>query len=226
MVKIFSFCIYGEKKKYCQGLIENIKLIQNKYPDFEVHIVCSNNVPNDYVAQYIEYPNVKLNIVPHDGARLMAHRFFPINTEKLEYFFSRDADSRINDRDDWCIKRFMESDKEFHIIRDHIHHGRRIMGGMFGVKGGFINHNISDAYIAWLEETKTTPDRYQADQDFLNDCIYPLVKDVALIHTSFVHFTDEKCSPIVFPSDGTNFVGNVIDYDDDESEVFVFFKPI
>ena len=55
MAKIFSFCLYGNQKKYCQGLLENIKLINEYYPDFEIWIACGDDVPLKYLEEFINY---------------------------------------------------------------------------------------------------------------------------------------------------------------------------
>jgi len=78
MVKVFSFCIYGGQKKYCQGLIENIEQIKRDFPDFQVWIYTGTNLPDEYLKSYASYDNTKIIKTDRDGASLMCYRFFPV----------------------------------------------------------------------------------------------------------------------------------------------------
>ena len=68
----------------------------------------------------------------------MLNRFYPIDEPDVDLLFSRDADSRINERDQFVISEFIKSNKMFHIVRDHYEHKFPILGGIFGVKKGCI----------------------------------------------------------------------------------------
>lgn len=63
-MNIFSFCIYGKDKKYCQGLIKNIEIINEFYPRFKIYVAVGNNVPEEYIDKYKKYTNVILNFHP------------------------------------------------------------------------------------------------------------------------------------------------------------------
>ena len=218
-MKLFSFCIYGNNKKYTQGLVENLEIINRDFPEFYIWIYCGNNVPAEYIFKYRSFKNTKLILVNKADGSLMVDRFFSIDSENVELCFVRDADSRINDRDKYCIKTFMSSNKLFHIIRDHPYHGMRIMGGMWGSYKLWFK--IEELYLKWkLDKVSLT--HYQNDQEFLRDIIYPLVKNVALIQTNYDHFGDEDLVKIDFPADGTNFVGNVLNYRENGENYFEF----
>lgn len=44
----------------------------------------------------------------------------------------RDSDSRLNARDRFAVEEWIESKKNIHSIRDHIHHCNPMNGGMWG----------------------------------------------------------------------------------------------
>ena len=58
-MKVFSFCIFGNKKKYCLGLCKNLEIINKKLPDFYIWIYGGNDVPSEYIEKYKSYNNVK-----------------------------------------------------------------------------------------------------------------------------------------------------------------------
>ncbi len=45
MVSVFSFCIFGNKPKYCRGLLRNIELIKEYFPEWEIWVYIGDEVP-------------------------------------------------------------------------------------------------------------------------------------------------------------------------------------
>ena len=37
-MKVFSFCIYGNERNYYDGLLENIQIIREYFPEFEIYV--------------------------------------------------------------------------------------------------------------------------------------------------------------------------------------------
>ena len=207
-MKVFSFCLYGTQAKYCQGMIENLKMIEKHYPDWMVYVACGNDVPQHYIDLMQGYSNCQLNKLPLKGIELMNYRFFAIDDAQVEVMFSRDADSRINGRDRFCINEFLNSDKQFHIIRDHYHHKQLIMGGMWGCKHGVLPFKIQERFERYRQGRNMNA--YSADQSFLAAVVYPIIKDKVLIHSDMVAFAGEHVSPIRFYNNNNNFCGNVM----------------
>jgi hypothetical protein len=217
MTKVFTFCIYGNLKKYCFGLLENLKIINKDYPDFETWIYYGNDVKNEYIDELKTYKNVKLIFVDDKSATLMVHRFFAIDHKDIEIMFVRDADSRIHKRDQWCINEFIKSDKLFHIIRDHYHHKKKIMGGMWGVKKGIENFEIECSYVNWVKNNENLVGKYQLDQTFLEEVVYNKVKNVILIHIDKKEREQEGEDSIIIQEpnhDGYTYVGANIEIDE------------
>lgn len=213
MVKVFCFCIFGGQKKYCQGLIENLKIINREFPDFETWIYVGVGVPEEYLSQYATYSNVKLIQTSGDGMDLACNRAFPIDDPDVEVSFSRDADSRIHARDIWCIKEFINSDFKFNIIRDNFWHKTKITGGSWGLKKGLVGSSIKKLHADWT----TGENQYGIDQDFFEQVLYPLVKDDMLVLSNIVAFKDEQNVRRIphYLYNRFDFVLNVFDYVDD-----------
>ena len=136
-------------------------------------------------------------------------RFEPINEPDVEIMISRDLDSRILLREKLAVEQWISSDKVFHIMRDHPHHGWVILAGMFGIKkNDFINmKELSDNFIQ--NDIRTY------DQEFLRDYIYPLIKNNSMIHATFQKFEQNNC--LEFPikyDDEYRFVGEYV-YEDE-----------
>lgn len=191
-MKVFSFCLYGTASYYYTGLLENIQLIQQHYPDFSIVV---------YVGE------CDVSWVLPDSVRVIhTGRAGPINTifrykalADADIGFVRDADSRITERDRWCIDEFLRSPYTYHIIRDHMWHRSKIMAGMFGWKERRV-----------IDFDETCEWGYGCDEHVISEQLYPAIRDKALIHTNINGFLGEDTKRITIPhKDLTDFVGNV-----------------
>lgn len=191
-MKVFSFCLYGTESNYYTGLLENIKIIQEFFPDFEIYVYKGICDPSWTIegATVIETGKV--------GAINMFHRFLPI--QSTEIGFVRDTDSRITERDRWCIQEFLKSDKKYHVIRDHYYHISKVMGGLFGWKQSIPTFRI-DRESA----------EYSEDEFFLVDTLYTSILPDLLVHTNTCAYIKEEIRPIELKRQNIHdFVGNVI----------------
>ena len=212
MVKVLSFSLWGNKKMYTIGAIKNADLAKEFYPDFQCWIyVHTATVPQDIIDALLLKDNVKLIFKTGDLLKIkpLMWRFEPINEPDVEIMISRDLDSRILLREKLAVEQWISSDKVFHIMRDHPHHGWVILAGMFGIKkNDFINmKELSDNFIQ--NDIRTY------DQEFLRDYIYPLVKNNSMIHATFQKFEQNNC--LEFPikyDDEYRFVGEYV-YEDE-----------
>jgi hypothetical protein len=132
-MKYISFSLWGTNEIYTRGVIENIKLRDEIYSDWNIVIHHDNSVPISILEEIKQYNNVELinntgNIIPNTF-----WRFIP--QDNYEYVIIRDADSRLSMREYKAVHEWLCSDKFIHIMRDHPHHGSDfMMAGMWGYK--------------------------------------------------------------------------------------------
>jgi hypothetical protein len=221
-MKVFTYCIYGSNPKYCEGLVRNLEQIESLFPDFSVIVIAGSNVPEDYITKYKSFKNVKLSQYKINDHRLMCYRFFAIDDPDITMMFVRDADSRITERDIWCINQFMTDSHSIFTIRDHPHHRPLLMGGLWGMKKmpGF---SIKQLYSVFLKLYNGNLNMYDVDQQFIAEFIYkPFRKHIVVYTTNFI-YPGENIVQIELPRrDKYDFCGNVIDYDQSGNEYFVY----
>jgi len=222
-MKVISFCLFGKNKKYTQGLLDNINIIKEKLPDYHVFVIIGSTVHNiidicqDCLDQLLRNPIVTVIKKSYTGHALMIERLLLIDEENIEILFSRDADSRITERDLWCIRQFEDwktHKKLVHIIRDHKNHDQYIMGGMCGFckMNGKFPINMTQLYNNFKKDFRGDLNQYGIDQYFLQS-IYK-INLPKLVHSSNIVYTNEK--PIEIPIDRVDkydFIGNSIDFD-------------
>ena len=185
--KIISFCLYGNLDFYCLGLIENIDLINEKYNDWTIYIYYAN-IPEKILNILKNKKNTYLFECNHNGYNWegMFWRFYPIEDKDIDIFISRDADSRITDREMIFVNEWLNSDKIFHIIRDHLGHRIEILGGTFGVKvkefQKINNLKKLDYYIKLFYDRFSKDQDRQPDQIFLQEYVWPLIENTNMAH--------------------------------------------
>ena len=211
MKKIISFSLWGDDLKYIRGAHENLKLQKQFY--------------NDWICRFYVHETVPLGIIDilkKEGAEVvhktgdlgenmnrpgMFWRFEVIKDPEVERFIIRDVDSCLGQRGKNAVIDWIRSGKNFHIIRDHIYHTTRIMGGMWGA-----TRKIAEKidYDNLLEKFNKIEQKsiYGTDQDFLAQFIYPIIKDDCLIHDPF-HFYKEETVRFIphIRINGDDFIG-------------------
>lgn len=213
-MKVFSFCLYGDKPKYIIGMHENIKIISRLFPDWRIIIYYEEETTN--ITPFFKYSNVIFRKGQYKGNQMMLERFKPIDDPDVEIMLVRDADSRINERDEWCIREFIKSPNMFHIIRDHPYHFSLIMGGLWGIKKSILPRflKMSTMIDVYVSQHPNIP---SFDQYFLSEIIYPKVRKDALIHGCVKIYESENVINIPIKSEHM-FCGQCIEINEDGSE--------
>lgn len=228
MSKVISFSLWGNNPIYTQGAIRNAILAMTLFPGWTCRFYIGQStdfkVTEDLIGLTDKWTrfvrvenswqpmcgkghgdttNIEIYHVPEEGDwRGMFWRFEPASDPNVEAMISRDCDSRLSNREVAAVNAWMESDKGFHIMRDHPWHGSSILGGMWGVKANVVP-NMIVLMTAWDQE-----DRWQTDQDFLNSVIYPRITDNCMVHASFCRM-EPHARDFPVPRIGTEFIGQV-----------------
>ena len=186
-MRVLSFSLYGDNPKYTIGAIKNSELREKFYPDWQMRVYHNDSVPN-YVLEQLEANNVVLINTKVDRNVCNAMwRFAPASEEEVEYFISRDCDSRIFERDVAAVEEWIASGKDFHIIRDHPGgHAWEISAGMWGAKGGFIE-NIKEKMDHYIQTSSWVTDR-AVDQRFLQEIIYPQALTSLFVNDEYFNY--------------------------------------
>ena len=216
MKKVISFTLWGDNPTYNIGAIQNAVLAKHFYPSFEcwfyIHEV---SVPKDTVLNLNKLDNTKIIYKNGDLSicKPMMWRFEAIDEPDVEIMISRDTDTRILFREKMAVEEWINSNKIFHIMRDHPWHTSKIMGGMFGTR------KIPDI-ISWKEIMNEfiQEGNYDYDQKFLNEYIYPVIANDVMIHASFNKFESNcKNFPINYIKQ-LRFVGEYVYSDESRNK--------
>jgi hypothetical protein len=216
MKKIISFSLWGDSPKYTVGAIKNAELAQTIYPGWECYFFIGQSVPESIKNQLLKFPNITLfyKAQPENWTG-MFWRFETCYDSDVYVSIFRDTDSRLSTREKYAVDQWLESDKTFHIMRDHPHHGFPILGGMWGYKK-------NDKYdMRKLLTSFDKTNRYGTDYEFFGNVLYPMIGDDKIVHDPFF---DKK----PFPTERLDreFVGDVFDESNNRHPEYYKYIPI
>ena len=223
MKNIVAYSLWGEHPMYWVGALRNIEQVKEYFPHWICRFYIDKECNQDLI-DTIKGDNVEVILVDSkDSFHGMFWRFWASEDENVDIFLSRDCDSRFSNREVVAIKEWLESDKDFHIMRDHPYHTVPILGGMWGCRNG-IMRKIG---LIKMIESWNQFQRKGIDQDFLGRCVYPLVIDNSIEHSEFgLKFGGNIRQ---FPTIRSNyeFVGDVFDeHEQRHPDYWKFIKNI
>ena len=179
MKKIISYSLWGNNPKYTIGAIRNAELAKVIYPGWKVVIHIANDVESDIAS---ELNKLGAHLIHYqDGSwNSMFWRFTSADNNNI--VISRDTDSRLSYREKYAVDDWLNGHKDFHIMRDHRCHAVPILGGMWGARNGILKGitEMIEGYNKGAYDNK-----WQVDQNFLREIIYPMVYNKSCVHDEF-----------------------------------------
>ncbi len=187
---------------YKIGLLENLKLKEYYYQDWEV--VCYvDNLNEQWVRQAAAYGCIIKPIGQYNDWKNSLVRYLPCVSNDI--VIVRDTDSRFTMRERDAVEQWLKSDKDIHVMRDHPWHNEKIMGGMCGFRNGVFKKHEPDLYN-WL--TNDVNERLIAEKFFGN--LYDIEKQNIYFNISHNAMEGEVHNPFIERKFG-EFVGEIFD---------------
>ena len=211
MIKnIVAYSLWGDHPMYWVGALKNIEQVKNYFPSWVCRFYIDDTCDEELI-KTIKGDNVEVVLVDSkDSFHGMFWRFWASEDSEVDIFLSRDCDSRFFDREISAIKEWLESDKDFHIMRDHPYHSVQILGGMWGCRNGLMRK----IGLVKMIESWNQFERKGVDQDFLGRCVYPLIIDNVMEHSEFNLKFGGEIRPFPYIRNNYEFVGDVFDEND------------
>ncbi len=209
MKNVIAYSLWGSHPMYFVGALKNIELAKKYFPGWICRFYIDNKCDPNLI-ETIKGDNVEVVLVESRGTfDGMYWRFWAAEDPNVNIFLSRDCDSRFTDREVAAIKEWLDSDKDFHIMRDHPYHTVAILGGMWGCRNGILRINL----FKQIKEYNS----YSAkgcDQDFLGQVIYPFIRERAMEHSEFNLKFGNQIRPFPIQRKDYEFVGEIYDEND------------
>ncbi len=188
-MRLITFSLFGDNPLYCVGAVENARLAKEIYPDWKARFYVAQDVPSIYLDAIEEYNGDIVHCEKKNSYDGLNWRFKPLNDPDVEYWISRDTDSRLSYREKNAVDEWLVSNKSAHLLRDCHNHGYTIMAGMFG-----INNKVFHAKYGLIDLENVNANYREADQTLLQDKLWPLIKHDHVCHDHWRH-TEIKGTP-------------------------------
>lgn len=207
---IWSYSLYGDNyEAYFKPLIENIEISATNNANVVLNVLDSDI---ERVKQYFKRYLGCIRIFSYDSGRYAncpkILRFLASHKIESNFYFFKDSDSVVTDKEKLIMKEWMNSlNPTALIVRDHPLHIAPIMAGMFGVNRG-LSIKIADSALGYFANSKHSHfNSYSYDQDWLARNIYPEIVSDAHVNTSFFYYSGERVRRINREIDGHKFIG-------------------
>ncbi|MGC8751783.1 hypothetical protein [Hydrotalea sp.] len=211
--KIISYSLYGSKPMYLWGAVENIKTAAWLFPDFICRFYVDDTVPAAFLEQLHQYSHVEVIDMTGSNLPKMTWRFLPADDSNVELFLSRDADSRLSEREKWIIDDWIQNGKQFLLIKDHpvFYKGFLMMGGLWGMKN-IAPYGMQQLIQNWWQQyPQNGLDIYNDDQHFLSAVIYPAILDKLSYYDDYNLNGLPFAQKIKIPRSNYHFIGEAFD---------------
>jgi len=223
-MKVISFCLYGNQDIYLKGIIEAVISYKLIFINWDIFIYVPTNFEFNNILNILTNLQCKIFFIDYLGQNIsnniepMFWRFLPLENYNIDFFISRDADSRASLREYKMIKEWMDSNKLVHSILDQrCHHN--LMGGMCGFNLKLFKKDVKISEI--IKQNLSNNIIYRGkDQTFISN----FFKDDILNKNILIHICDdkeckEKCTifglkydnfPYILTNKVSNFIGRKI----------------
>ena len=190
---VISFSLFGSAAQYCEGAIRNAVVAPYLYPGWRCRFYCDDSVP-ERARSMLQGLGAEIAMMPRPARPTDAlfWRFLVIDDASVSRFLIRDCDSVLNIRERLAVSEWLNSDKYFHVMRDHSSHTSLIQAGMWGGVAAALPP--LQAMINGFAYEATTQAR-TADQTFLSSVIWPYIKPSCMIHDRVYRVFEAKDFP-------------------------------
>jgi hypothetical protein len=183
---IIAFSLFGQDSRYCEPAILNVQEQPTLYPHWICRFYVDGSVP-EHVINRLRAGGAQ--IVQVDGTTLQwpgpMWRLLALDDPQAHRILFRDADSVISLREAHAVEQWLTSGKRFHMMRDWGAYTALMMAGLWGVVAGSL-----PPLDKLMERFMSAPlqSRYFADQDFLQQYIWPYARTSLMQHDSVFGF--------------------------------------
>ena len=154
---IIAFSLYGADPCYTEGAILNARAARFIYLGWTCRFYIDDSVPRPVVQG-----------LSGEGAQVMSvnglpsatygtlWRFLVANDDEVSRYIIRDADSVVNIRESVAVDEWLQSNRHFHLMRDHYDHSELVLAGMWGGVRGALPALVP-AIRTWLANARQVP---------------------------------------------------------------------
>lgn len=185
-INVISFSLFGGNSKYCECAVLNCIEQKTLYPDWQCYFYVDDTVPQHVLTRLQQHGGkiIVVNEVQQSWPGPM-WRFMAYDDANVKRVIFRDCDSVISLREAQAVQAWVNSSKQFHMMRDFGSHTELMLAGLWGVCQGALPsmHQLINVFLS-----KPIENEHFADQAFLRELVWPYARADLLQHDSIFGF--------------------------------------
>ncbi len=203
---VIAFSLFGERAIYLDGALRNACVAPYVYPGWQCRFYCDDSVPESLRRELArEGAEVVMMARPRRPSEALFWRFLVAEDLGVGRFLVRDCDATLNVRERAAVGAWLDSDRAFHLMRDHPAHTDLILAGMWGGVAGLLPPLTR--MLAGFSY-KPAAEARNVDQIFLGRVVWPLIKPHCLIHDRIYRVFGALTFPPGYELPGKRHVGD------------------
>jgi tetratricopeptide (TPR) repeat protein len=179
---VIAFTLWGDAPRYRDNALANARLAPRIYPEWRLRFYCEgDSVPGD-TQRALRDLGCEVVVMTrqkrvYEG---LFWRMLVLSDKGLDRFMLRDADSLFSARERAAVDAWLESERYFHVMRDHAMQTDLIQAGLWGGVAGVLPplQELLDTFALRQAPTR------MVDQQFLGAIVWPTVRQSVLVHDS------------------------------------------
>jgi hypothetical protein len=190
---VWSYSVFGKNQsRYYKPLLQNFEIARKN--GIQILLSTTDTYQQSVNEYFSEYSDV-YTLCVYDSAEYKGReeflRFLSVDSAEADYYFFKDSDSYVDDREQFIMNHWMMySGSSLFIIRDSPVHVAPILAGMFGIHSEMRDELCTSCRGYMSNEGRTA--FYGNDQRWLAECIYPAYRHRSSVYTSYFSFCSER----------------------------------
>ena len=199
-MKYISYSLWGTSEHYKTGARKCARTVSHFYPGWIPVCYFDETIDLDVKQLLAQAGWVMIRRDRSRGFEGLFWRFDAAHIDDAEIVIFRDIDSDFTLRETTAVDEWINSNANFHLMRDHPGHRHPIMAGMWGCRSRAL-HQLKTSMNSWTQRG-----RYLDDQLMLEYVVYPSAHKCAMIHTEVIKYEGETVRPFPLKREGAEFV--------------------
>lgn len=175
--RVISLSLYGKKRKYCYGALENLRRMKRWFDGWSLWIYLDDSVPT-IVIERLEQEGARVLHMPrHVGSNGMFWRLLPVDDPSVSVVCVRDADSVLTKGDHEAVEEWLRDGAILHVVHNSWINFRCMMGNAWCLRSEHLRGQMKALIEMWPHSC-----HYGEDEDFLSSVLWPLCYPSVLDH--------------------------------------------
>jgi tetratricopeptide (TPR) repeat protein len=179
---VISFSLWGPAPFYSYGAMINLVLARTVYPGWSCRFYIDSAVPAACVGFLRDNGADVRNIEDEYPGVGLFQRFLVMNDPTVGRFLVRDCDARLSAAEADLVQQWIDSDRPFHAVRDHVLHNELMIGCLWA---GRTDCGIDIVELMRRYFVHGPNAKYGHDQRMLGLMLWPLIRGHCLVHDKY-----------------------------------------